>query len=153
MNREYPITANPAQNRWRTSFDAPGRRAEQGGRFSAYLPDNLLTRSPTMSAELAQRAFDVEGAVRALSAPSPVATWLEGLARLGDGSGGHRRPHRRPTEPCCPTTNTTACGTGSAATTGTQSARTSCRPHPMASTRWDTREFSPGRPVAAAPAR
>ncbi|WP_132126333.1 Fic family protein [Actinocrispum wychmicini] len=67
---------------WEPSFEGRSRRDQRGGRYSAYLPDPLVTRRLALPDELARRAFAVETAVRELSAGSRVATCLEGLARF-----------------------------------------------------------------------
>jgi Fic family protein len=68
--------------RWEPSLDAPSRRDQRGGRYSAYLPDALVCRPLVLPAELAHRAFVVETAIRGLSGTSQAATCLEGLARF-----------------------------------------------------------------------
>jgi Fic family protein len=67
--------------RWERSFDAPVRKARQGGIFHPYLPDTLTDRALLIDSALAEHAHQVETNVRRL-ASAPHARSLEGLARF-----------------------------------------------------------------------
>lgn len=66
---------------WDPSFDAPSRAGRRGGSYRAYLPDPLLGRPLAISADVSDRAAEVEAAVRRLTL-RPQARSLEGLARF-----------------------------------------------------------------------
>ncbi len=66
---------------WEPSFDAPSVRDQRGGRYRAYLPDQLQTRPVVLHPDLASRTADVEARVRRLNV-GPEAAGLEGLARF-----------------------------------------------------------------------
>ena len=69
------------QLRWETTFDAPTRSANRSGRYEAYLPDSLSDRPLSLPCAVAERAYQVETAVRQL-VHAPGAHGLEGLARF-----------------------------------------------------------------------
>ena len=69
------------EERWDISWHAPSRRDQRGGRFYAYLPDDLVTQPVVVGPDLARTAAVVESRVRGL-VDAPGSTGLESLSRF-----------------------------------------------------------------------
>jgi Fic family protein len=69
------------EGHWNVSWEAPARRDQRGGRFRAYVPDDLVTRPVVLDRKLAATAAQTEAAVRGL-ADAPGSMGLESLARF-----------------------------------------------------------------------